>query len=98
MDEIIMKVSDFTGVSVTDMLSRKRTGEVCESRKIFMYLSRRMLGSSTLIIASFLGCKKQNVSSQLIDFEQQVKIYRGLKHKVKSIEKHIVSEVLEGSR
>lgn len=91
MNDIMTKVSELTGVSVNDMLSRKRTHEVCEARQIFMYLSRKILGSPHKVTAAFINKTYQSVSSQIIGFDQQIRIYKGLRSKVTSIEREILS-------
>ena len=89
MNEIIMKVSDLTGVSVTDILSRKRTQEICEARQIFIYMSHRALDMSQTNIALYLNRTRQNISRQIIVFDEQLRIYKGLQNKVDDIEKKI---------
>lgn len=92
MNEIIMRVSDLTGISVTNILSRKRTQEICEARKIFIYISHRVLDISPTSIALYLSRTRQNISRQMIVFDEQLKIYKGLQNKVEDIEKKIFSE------
>ena len=91
MEDIIMKISDITGISVNDILSRKKTREICEARQIFIYISSNTFGKSHKNIAIFINRTRQNVSSQIIDFDQQIRIYKGLKNKVKEIEGKILS-------
>lgn len=93
MYDIIMKVSELTVISVNDILSRKRTQDICEARQIFFYLSRKLLGKSNVDIAFFVGGRThQNIAYQMLGFEQHLKIYKGLKHKVEVIEKDILME------
>lgn len=89
MKDIITKVSELTGICMSDILSKKRTGEVCEARKIFIYISWKRLGVSHTSIALFTDRTQQNISAQMLDFDQQLRIYRGLKKKVDMIEEEI---------
>lgn len=89
MDNIIMKVSQLTGVTSKDIQSRKKTGDICEARKIFIYISWRRFGISQKSIAGFINRTPQGISSLILDFDQQLRIYRGLKNKVNYIEKQI---------
>lgn len=92
MNEIIMKVSDLTGVSVTDILSRKRTQEICEARQIFIYISYKKLGLTHATIGQFIDRSQQLVSNQVTIFNEQLSIYKGLKSKVDAIESKIFSD------
>lgn len=92
MDEIVIKVSSLTGVSMSDILSGKRTQDICYARRIFIYLSCRIFGESHANIALFLRRTRQNVSDQMQLFDQEMRIYRGLKSKVDEIAKEILSE------
>lgn len=92
MNEIIMKVSDLTGISVTDILSRKRTQEICEARQIFIYMSYRELDMSQTSIAVYLNRTRQNISRQMIVFGEQLRIYKSLQNKVEDIEKKIFAD------
>jgi chromosomal replication initiation ATPase DnaA len=91
MEEIIRIVSKFTDVPVSDIKSRNRTRKVCEARQIFMYLSYTVYGRTISSIADYLGGRThQNVSSQLLCFGQQLKIYKGLKKRVDEIKNGVL--------
>lgn len=89
MNNIMMKVSQLTGIASKDIQSRKKTGDICEARKIFIYISWRRFGLSQKNIARFINRTPQGISSLMLDFDQQLRIYKGLKNKVNSIEKQI---------
>lgn len=89
MDEIIIKVSDLIGVSVTDILSRKRTQEVCEARQIFIYMSYKKLGVTHASIGQFIDRSQQLVSNQVTVFNERLSIYKVLRKKVDDIENKI---------
>lgn len=90
MEVIIKTVSDFTKITVEDILSRRRTSEINEARQIFMYLSSRLYNKSNISIALFIDRTQQNVSFQLLNFDQQLRIYKGLKVKVEEIKNAII--------
>ena len=91
MDVIIKRVSEFTGVTVDDICSRKRTHAICEARQIFVYLTTKILGTPLTSIAKYLnGRSHQTLSEQMINFEQQVKIYKGLNKSVNEIRDVII--------
>lgn len=92
MNEIIIKISDLTGISVTDILSRKRTQKICEARQIFIYMSYRELDMSQTSIAIYLNRTRQNISRQMIVFGEQLRIYKSLQSKVENIEKKIFGD------
>jgi chromosomal replication initiation ATPase DnaA len=86
MERIIRKVSECTGVGADDIKSRKRTHDVCEARRIFIYLSHELYGNPLSSIALFLSKRThQDISSQLMDFKQHLRIYKGLNRRVKEI-------------
>jgi chromosomal replication initiation ATPase DnaA len=90
MERIISAVSEFTGVSADDIMSRKRTRNVCEARQIFMYLSHSVNGESIVSIAGYINRTHQDVSARLRDFDQHLRIYRGLNRRVREIRDAVV--------
>lgn len=90
MEKILEKVSEITGVSKESILSKRKTSEICEARQIFMYLSKSLTGKSNKSIGIFLDRTQQNVSSQIIDFEQKLKIYKLLDCEVNRIKNAII--------
>jgi len=90
MEEIIKTVSSHTGFTIEEIVSYKQTRPICEARQIFMYLSKRLYGKSNLEIAQFLNRTRQNVGWQIANFDQQLRIYKGLRKKVREIEDAIV--------
>ena len=91
MDKIMIKVSEHAGISIEDIKSRRRTKEICEARRMFMYLSCALLGKSLTSIALYINRTVQNVSSQLIDFDQYLRIYKGLKNQVELIKRELIN-------
>ena len=85
MDELLEAVIVFTGISRTDIFSRVRTKDVCEARCIFMYLSKTLLGETNTNIALFLSRTEPNICTQLLNFEQSLKVYKGLHRKVDGV-------------
>jgi chromosomal replication initiation ATPase DnaA len=91
MEDIILRVSGITGIPVSDIISRKKTRGVCEARQLFIYLSFCTFGKSHTDIALFINRTRQDISSQLIDFENRLKIYRRLKSRISEIENMILT-------
>jgi chromosomal replication initiation ATPase DnaA len=92
MEEIISKVSEFTGISVDDIKSRKRTHKYCEARQIFMYLCCKVYRLPQSMIAEYLSDRtKQSISAQLISFDQNLRIYKGLHKNVEKIKSEIIN-------
>ncbi len=87
MDEVIKTVSESTGVSISDILSRKRTQDVCEARQMFSYIVYKRFGVSLANIALYLRRTHQTISFQIITLDQQIRIYKGLRNKIEEIEK-----------
>lgn len=83
-------VSEYTGIPVGEIRSGKRTRDVCEARQLFMYLSRSLHGASTASIAGYVNRSHQDVSARLRDFDQQLRIYKGLRGKVREIRDAVV--------
>ncbi|MBD8389654.1 helix-turn-helix domain-containing protein [Dysgonomonas sp. BGC7] len=90
MNDIIMKVSELTGISQVDILSRKRTQDICEARRIFIYIMMIRLSESRAAVAKYLRMTDQNVSYNLIVFNNQLNLYKGLKNKIARIENDII--------
>jgi chromosomal replication initiation ATPase DnaA len=91
MEDVIKTVSEFTGVPVDDIKSRNRTHDVCVARRMFIYLSKEVYGDTISSIAIFLNKRThQDVSSQLIDFEQHLRVYKGLRKKMEEIKNAVV--------
>jgi chromosomal replication initiation ATPase DnaA len=86
----MMVVSEFTGISVDDIKSRKRTGDVCEARSIFIYLSSSMYGKNAVSIGRYINRSHQSVLSQIKTIDQHLRIYKGFNIKVKKIKDAIV--------
>jgi hypothetical protein len=89
MEDIIYKVSEFTGVSIEDMKSKKRKRPIVMARRMSMYLANKLLGETTLSIAGYMGCTQQNVSFQLICFDQELRIYKGFRKQVDEMKKFV---------
>ena len=91
MDEVIEKVSEFTGINIGDIRSRKRMHAISEARQIFVYITMTVYGNSLSSIAEYLdGRTPQGISSQMRTFEQQMKIYKGLNKRVNDIKNAII--------
>ena len=90
MEEIMKAVSSHTGYTEEDIKSRSRTHGICEARRIFMYLSHNMNGRSLKEVAMRIDRTHQNVSAQLISFDQHLRIYKGLRNRVEEIKNAII--------
>jgi chromosomal replication initiation ATPase DnaA len=91
MEEILKAVSEQTGISVEDILSRKRNFETSEARRIFMYIASSS-GEPNKRIATFINRSWCDVSKQLKTIRVQINIYKSLNKKVKKISNGIWSE------
>ncbi len=89
INEILLKVSQHTGIPAQEIRSATRKKEVCTARSIFMHVVRKNLGTSCRYIGHFLNRSGQNVSILLLNFEQELRICRMLKKKVQDIEKEL---------
>ena len=91
MERLIQLVSDMTGVSIEDIKSRKRTGDVCEARQIFIYLSINTYRYPSSLLASYLGKRtKQAILLQFRCLNRQMEVYKGLSSRVKEIESMVI--------
>jgi chromosomal replication initiation ATPase DnaA len=90
MEDIISRVSEYTGVPVEELKLSRGSRSVSEARQIVMYVSRRLYGKTVFEISSCLNCTHQNVSSRILDFEQSMKIHKGLKERVCDIKEWIL--------
>lgn len=90
MEDIMKMVSKKTFVSEDMIISKRRHRKISEARQIFMYIASSCFGYSQKDIALFLHRKQAGVSYQLTTFEQQLKIYKGLKKKVDEIKQSII--------
>lgn len=98
MKDIVQKVSEGTGIPVSDIMSRKKESEVIEARQIFIYISYRMFGKSHRSIARFMKRAQQGISYQIIVFEQKLKIHKGLKLSLQNIENDISVAAINGKK
>lgn len=90
MDGIMTIVSEFTGVSIDDLFSKKRNSDICTARRIFMYLAATCLGASNAEIAIYLNRTRQNIHDQLQCIDQELRIYRLLNQRVKQIKNAVL--------
>jgi hypothetical protein len=90
MDGIIKTVSEFTGIPIDDILSRKRDGEICEARRIFIYLAYSVFGKSRKNIAIYLHRTRQDISIQLLLFDQELRIYKVMDKKIRELKDAIL--------
>jgi len=82
MKNILKIVSEATGISSDDILSRKRDGYTSEARCIFIYFAH-CSGESNTQIARFTGRTQGDVSHQLKKIKAQIRIYKSLNQKIK---------------
>ena len=90
MEEAIRIVSEYTGVSVDDIMSVKRERNISEARQIFIFLSCGVYGKTQTSIAHFLNRSPQGISEQLKVFVKHLEAYKGLDKRVKEIKDAIV--------
>jgi len=91
MEEIIKTVSEMTGISVEDMMSRKRDRALCEARQIFIYICHVKRGIPISAIARYInGRSCQTIALQFRSMEQQIRIYKLLRKQVNEIEDAIM--------
>jgi chromosomal replication initiation ATPase DnaA len=90
MEGLVKKVSEVTGVSEADILSRKRTYDICLSRRMIMYIASTWYGKTHSCIACYLRRSRQDISSQLTDFNQELIIYKNIRPELIRIKNELV--------
>lgn len=94
MDKILNKVSELTSVDKDDILSKKRTYEVCEARNIFIYMCRTILGLTHKAIAVYMSRTRQTITHSVTIFNAKLDIYKNLDSKVEGYKARILEETL----
>jgi len=84
MEDILQSVIEKSGISKEEILGKRRKADVCEARRIFIYLASKSY--SGIQIACFLGMSIQNTYYQLKTFKNELQIYRSLREKLKQYE------------
>ena len=84
MEDILQMVSENTGISKSEILKKHGNSDVCESRRIFIYLASK--NNSTIRIAEFLGRTRSDIGNQLIKINDEMKIYKSFREKIKNYE------------
>lgn len=94
IDKILDKVSELTNVERDDILSKKRTYEVCEARNIFIYMCRTILGLTHKSIAVYMRRTRQTITHSVTIFNAKLDIYKNLDAKVEGYKNSILEETL----
>ena len=84
MEEILQLVIEKSGISKEEMMIKRGNLNVCEARRIFLYLANKNYSKKQ--ISEFIGMSRQNVGAQLNTFNNELKIYKTLREKLKKYE------------